>query len=125
MIHLSGQEVRSTDTPNGIEIRYIGLRPGEKLYEELLIGDNVTGTDHPLIMRAQEAEIAWPFLEIMLKQLEACCASGDHVGIRVQLRKMVAEYAPVSEIDDHLWKRLGATSSESLVAKPTLTEASA
>jgi FlaA1/EpsC-like NDP-sugar epimerase len=113
MIHLSGQEVRSINTPNGIEIRYVGLRPGEKLYEELLIGDNVTGTDHPLIMRAQEAEIAWPFLEIMLKQLEDFCARGNQAGIRAQLKKMVTEYAPVSKIDDHLWKRLGTASDES------------
>jgi len=80
------------------------LRPGEKLYEELLIGDNVTGTAHPLIMRAQEAEIAWPFLELMLRQLEDACDRFDHAAIRAQLRKMVSEYTPTTEIDDHLWK---------------------
>lgn len=122
MIHLSGQEVRSEDTPGGIEIRYVGLRPGEKLYEELLIGDNVTGTDHPLIMRAQEAEIAWPFLEIMLKQLEDYCSRGDQAGIRAQLKKMVPEYSPVSEIDDNLWKQLDATVDASLDDETTLTE---
>ncbi|NIA53691.1 polysaccharide biosynthesis protein [Massilia sp. TW-1] len=106
MIHLSGQEVFSAETPDGtIEIKYVGLRPGEKLYEELLIGDNVTGTAHPLIMRAQEAEIAWPFLELMLRQLEDACDRFDHEAIRAQLRKMVSEYAPTTDIDDHLWKR--------------------
>lgn len=105
MIHLSGQEVVSPETPDGtIEVKYVGLRPGEKLYEELLIGDNVTGTAHPLIMRAQEAEIAWPFLELMLRQLESACDRFDHAAIREQLRKMVSEYTPTTEIDDHLWK---------------------
>lgn len=105
MIHLSGQEVRSATTPDGaIELRYVGLRPGEKLYEELLIGDNVTGTAHPLIMRAEEAEIAWPFLELMLRHLEDACERFDHNAIRTQLQKIVAEYAPNTAIDDHLWK---------------------
>lgn len=104
MIHLSGNEVRSDASQDGIEIRYVGLRPGEKLYEELLIGDNVSGTEHPLIMRAQEAEIAWPFLEIMLKNLEDACQRADQDAIRTQLRKIVPEFTPSSEIDDHFWK---------------------
>jgi FlaA1/EpsC-like NDP-sugar epimerase len=104
MIQLSGNEVRSPMSEGGIEIRYVGLRPGEKLYEELLIGDNVSGTEHPLIMRAQEAEIAWPFLEIMLKQLDDACIRGDQAAIRTQLRKIVPEFIPSSAIDDHFWK---------------------
>jgi len=107
MIQLSGNEVRSPMSEGGIEIRYVGLRPGEKLYEELLIGDNVSGTDHPLIMRAQEAEIAWPFLEIMLKNLDEACTRGDQAAIRAQLRKIVPEFTPSSEIDDHFWKTRG------------------
>jgi FlaA1/EpsC-like NDP-sugar epimerase len=107
MIHLSGQEVRSEEHPNGIEIRFVGLRPGEKLYEELLIGDNVTGTAHPLIMRAQEAEIAWPFLELMLKQLDDACERADQEAIRTQLRKIVPEFVPSSDIDEHIWKKNG------------------
>jgi FlaA1/EpsC-like NDP-sugar epimerase len=109
MINLSGREVKSVESPDGIELRFVGLRPGEKLYEELLIGDNATGTEHPLIMRAQEAEIAWPFLELMLNQLEAACVHGDHDTIRRQLQKIVPEFKPSSVIDDHLWKlRLSA-----------------
>lgn len=107
MVHLSGQEVQSEQYPNGIEIRFVGLRPGEKLYEELLIGDNVTGTAHPLIMRAQEAEIAWPFLELMLKQLDDTCTRADQEAIRAQLRKIVPEFVPSSEIDEHIWKKSG------------------
>jgi FlaA1/EpsC-like NDP-sugar epimerase len=105
MVHLSGQEVRSDQHPSGIEIRFVGLRPGEKLYEELLIGDNVTGTAHPLIMRAQEAEIAWPFLELMLKQLDDACNHSDQEAIRRQLRKIIPEFVPSSEIDEHIWKQ--------------------
>ncbi|WP_332878342.1 nucleoside-diphosphate sugar epimerase/dehydratase [Massilia sp. S19_KUP03_FR1] len=109
MINLSGREVSSVESPDGIELRFVGLRPGEKLYEELLIGDNATGTEHPLIMRAQEAEIAWPFLELMLNQLEAACVHGDHDAIRRQLQKIVPEFKPSSVVDDHLWKlRLNA-----------------
>jgi FlaA1/EpsC-like NDP-sugar epimerase len=107
MIHLSGHEVCSEKIPHGIEIRFVGLRPGEKLYEELLIGDNVTGTEHPLIMRAQEAEIVWPFLELMLKQLEDACERADQEAIRAQLRKIVPEFMPSSDIDEHIWKRTG------------------
>lgn len=111
MINLSGHEVRSPATPDGIEMRFVGLRPGEKLYEELLIGDNVTGTEHPLIMRAQEVEIAWPFLELMLRQLDDACERADHLAIRNQLRKIVPEFSPSSAIDDHLWKKSGPVSA--------------
>lgn len=62
MVHLSGQEVKTPGTPAGtIELNYVGLRPGEKLYEELLIGSNVSGTDHPLIIsRPHMAHAAIP-----------------------------------------------------------------
>ncbi|CAK0775240.1 FlaA1/EpsC-like NDP-sugar epimerase [Gammaproteobacteria bacterium] len=107
MVHLSGHEIKTPETPNGtIEIKYTGLRPGEKLYEELLIGTNFTITDHPLIMRAQEAEVDWQFLEATLKQLEEACIRNDHPAIRSQLRAIVQEYCPVSEIADILWKKI-------------------
>ena len=118
MIQLSGNEVRSPMSESGIEIRYVGLRPGEKLYEELLIGDNVSGTDHPLIMRAQEAEIAWPFLEIMLKHLDEACVRGDQAAIRAQLRKIVPEFTPSSEIDDHFWKTRSENMASTGIDKP-------
>jgi FlaA1/EpsC-like NDP-sugar epimerase len=118
MIQLSGNEVRSPVSEGGIEIRYVGLRPGEKLYEELLIGDNVSGTDHPLIMRAQEAEIAWPFLEIMLKHLDEACVRGDQDAIRAQLRKIVPEFTPSSEIDDHFWKTRREDEASTGIDKP-------
>lgn len=118
MIHLSGQEVKSASSPDGtIEIRYVGLRPGEKLYEELLIGTNVTGTSHPLIMRAKETEIDWPFLEIMLKQLNDACDRVDHAAIRTQLMKMVAEYRPSSEIADLLWQESDTQETQSALLR--------
>ncbi|MES2319265.1 MAG: nucleoside-diphosphate sugar epimerase/dehydratase [Pseudomonadota bacterium] len=104
MVRLSGQEVRTKETPAGtIEITYTGLRPGEKLYEELLIGTNVSGTEHPLIMRAEEAEIEWRFLEQMLAQLNDCCVRGDQTQIRSLLAKIVSGYRPLSPIVDHEW----------------------
>lgn len=104
MVHLSGQDVRTPSSPNGtIDIRYVGLRPGEKLYEELLIGSNVSATAHPLIMRAKEAEFEWPVLKQMLQQLEEACDRFDHGAIRMQLQKIVREYAPSSDIADHVW----------------------
>ena len=104
MIHLSGKEVKTAENPNGtIEIKYVGLRPGEKLYEELLIGTNVTGTDHPLIMRAREAEIEWPFLDLMLKQLDEACDRYDHKAIRAYLVKLVSEYRPSPAFLDLVW----------------------
>lgn len=71
MIHLMGFTVKDENSPDGdIEIEYIGLRPGEKLYEELLIDDNAVGTSHPRIMRAEEDAYSWDEIQIYLKQLE-------------------------------------------------------
>ncbi len=73
MIHLSGLEIKDEDHPSGeIEISFTGLRPGEKLYEELLIGDKVSETPHPRILRAEEQIISWVELEKMLETLEKC-----------------------------------------------------
>jgi FlaA1/EpsC-like NDP-sugar epimerase len=106
MVHLSGQEVRTEATPDGtIEINYVGLRPGEKLYEELLIGDNVSATAHPLIQRAKEAEFEWPVLKQMLEQLDDACTKFDHNAIRLHLQKIVREYAPSTDIADNVWRQ--------------------
>ena len=117
MVHLSGQEVRTPDTPSGtIAINYVGLRPGEKLYEELLIGSNVSETDHPLIQRAKEAEFEWPVLEKMLQHLDEACDRFDHNAIRLHLQKIVQEYAPSSDISDNIWlNNVQESTSASLV----------
>jgi len=105
MVHLSGLEVKSDETPDGtIEIRHVGLRPGEKLYEELLIGSNVEGTEHPLIMRAQEAEIPWNLLQELLARLEDACKRCDHEAVRALLLQMVPGYTPQCGIEDLIWR---------------------
>src|SRR5690606_24695410 len=74
MIHLMGLEVKDEVHPNGdIEIKFSGLRPGEKLYEELLIGESVRETAHPRIMAADEICLSWPEMETLLLQLDAEC----------------------------------------------------
>jgi FlaA1/EpsC-like NDP-sugar epimerase len=111
MVHLSGLEVKSETTPQGtIEIQHVGLRPGEKLYEELLIGDNVEGTSHPLIMRAQENEIPWEQLSLALTALEQACTAFDYEQIRTLLLKTVAEYQPQCGIEDLIWQASHAAS---------------
>jgi len=108
MVHLSGLEVQGdTDAADAIEIQHVGLRPGEKLYEELLIGSNVEGTRHPLIMRAQETEIPWIDLQKLLFALEDACGQFDYEKVRTLLLQIVAEYAPQCGIEDFLWQENG------------------
>lgn len=76
MIHLSGLEIREPGTETGdIEVHYSGLRPGEKLYEELLISENPEGTDHPRIFKAQERFLAWELLSARIEELKQECLS--------------------------------------------------
>jgi FlaA1/EpsC-like NDP-sugar epimerase len=103
MIHLSGLEVKDESHPNGdIQIKYTGLRAGEKLYEELLIGDNVSETDNPLIMRAQEEMLAWNELKPVLEELSGAIDSCDHEKLRKLLIKIVPDFKPQCEISDIL-----------------------
>ncbi len=82
MIHLSGLRVRDTSAPEGdIEIHYTGLRPGEKLFEELLISGDVAGTVHPRILRAQETVVASRELEQALQRVEALIRQGDETAL--------------------------------------------
>jgi FlaA1/EpsC-like NDP-sugar epimerase len=110
MIHLSGLEIKDQEHPDGeIEICFTGLRPGEKLYEELLIGDNVAETDHPRIMRAEEHVIAWDDLSGRLAYLEKAAEQDDHGQIREILLGAVSGFAPQCGIEDLLWKQAQAT----------------
>ena len=104
MIRLSGLKVRNKLNPSGdIEIKYIGLRPGEKLYEELLIGDNVSKTDNPRIMRAKENMTPWDELELILKDLSSAVDDYDQERIRNLLIKLVPEFKPQKKISDLLY----------------------
>ena len=101
MIRLSGLSLRSAQNPRGdIAIEYSGLRPGEKLYEELLIGDNVSATEHPMIRRADERHMSWAALSELLDQLLAAVAAEDCARIRTLLGQAVPEYQPESGIVD-------------------------
>lgn len=75
MIHLMGLEVKDENHPHGdIELKYTGLRPGEKLYEELLIGENARQTEHPRIMAADELCLSWQEMHLLLNVLDKYCA---------------------------------------------------
>jgi FlaA1/EpsC-like NDP-sugar epimerase len=90
LVGLSGLSVRDAAQPDGdIEFSFIGLRPGEKLYEELLIGNNPTATAHPRIMKAHEDFMAWPELMIQLEQLQQAARAENVVAIRLLLRACV------------------------------------
>ncbi|WP_297812603.1 nucleoside-diphosphate sugar epimerase/dehydratase [uncultured Methylophaga sp.] len=103
MIHLSGFSVREQGSPEGdLEIQFTGLRPGEKLYEELLIGDNVTETAHPKIMRAEEVVIVWSALEKVLQQLEAANDDDNSAEARKLLLSTIDGFEPQCELNDWL-----------------------
>jgi FlaA1/EpsC-like NDP-sugar epimerase len=105
MIHLMGFTVKDEKTPDGdIEIEYRGLRPGEKLYEELLIGDNATGTSHSRIMRAEEEAYSLDEIMSYIEQLEQAIKSSNCEIVRQLLIKVIKGYQPSSEIEDVLWK---------------------
>jgi len=115
MIHLSGLEIRDELHPDGdIEIEIVGLRPGEKLFEELLIGENVEGTSHPLIMRAYEHELSWGILTERFLQLDEACRTFDFDKVLGILRLMVQEYVPARHGDDDLlWREMAKSASQS------------
>ncbi|WP_460114726.1 polysaccharide biosynthesis protein [Pseudomonas sp. H3_G03] len=101
MIHLSGLSIRSDTNPHGdILINFSGLRPGEKLYEELLIGDNVAATRHPMIMRANEELLGWEVLKARLHGLLTAVDAGDFALVRQLLKNTVSGYSPEGEIVD-------------------------
>jgi FlaA1/EpsC-like NDP-sugar epimerase len=101
MIELSGYTVCDEHNPDGdIKIVVVGLRPGEKLYEELLIGNNAEKTRHSRIMKANEQMVAWPILERQLGLLAASLNCSDISNVRSLLCKMVPEYRPDGVVVD-------------------------
>jgi FlaA1/EpsC-like NDP-sugar epimerase len=94
MIELSGLTVRDeADAKGDIEIKVTGLRPGEKLYEELLIGDNPEGTAHPLIMKARDGLLVKKVLDAQMDQLKKMLAGSDHAQIRTFLMDILPEFS--------------------------------
>jgi UDP-N-acetylglucosamine 4,6-dehydratase len=103
MIHLSGFTEKNAEMPEGdIEVVFTGLRPGEKLYEELLIGDNVTATHHTKIMRAEETIIEWQQLSEILNQLEHANSNDDCQQVRDILLNHVDGFNPQCGVEDWL-----------------------
>ena len=95
MVQLSGLSLRDERNPGGdIEIEITGLRPGEKLFEELLIGDNPEPTAHPRIMKAHEDHLAWSALERQLQTLRQAADANDALAIRAALKACVQGYDP-------------------------------
>ncbi|WP_318489715.1 polysaccharide biosynthesis protein [Photobacterium leiognathi] len=104
LINLSGLEVKDEKNPNGdIEIQYTGLRPGEKLYEELLIGDNVAQTEHERIMTADEIYLSWEELEPLLLRLDSACHEFQHDIVRDILLEAPTGFVPTDGICDLVW----------------------
>ncbi len=100
MIRLSGLTEKTADEPNGeIEIKAVGLRPGEKLFEELLIGDDVVPSSHPRIMCARERHIEPVLLDKMLQSLLQACSSGDTDAMLRQIRHLVPEFRSADEVN--------------------------
>ena len=101
VVELSGLTVRDAMYPDGdIELIVTGLRPGEKLYEELLIGDNPEPTEHPCILKAHEQHLDWPQLEKRLNDLSVAMSSNDILSIRTILQQTVNGYEPSSDVVD-------------------------
>lgn len=106
LVNLMGLTVRDAAHPDGdIEIEYTGLRTAEKLFEELLIGSNATGTDHPMIMRAMEHHLSWPKMHEVLNELLVALASFDCDRALALLSQAVAEYESSADIRDYVWAR--------------------
>jgi FlaA1/EpsC-like NDP-sugar epimerase len=106
LVNLMGLTVRDANNPEGdIEIEYTGLRTAEKLFEELLIGTNVTGTDHPMILRAIEHHLPWAKMQQLLNEMLVALASFDCHRALALLGESVAEYQAEVDIRDHVWTR--------------------
>jgi FlaA1/EpsC-like NDP-sugar epimerase len=126
MIKLSGLTVRDAANPEGdIEVHYSGLRPGEKLYEELLIGSNVTGTEHPMIMRAIEPSPTWDEVREVLAELAIAVNRIDCRQIMLLLERAVREYRSSPVIHDLVHSQRPPGLDTALPADPKVTSLTA
>ena len=96
MIHLAGYQVANSEeeinTANSIFIEYTGLRDGEKLFEELLIGEDVSGTDHPKVMRANENFFEWEVIEAIILETRDAIMKNDQKKLMAIIKKTVTDY---------------------------------
>jgi FlaA1/EpsC-like NDP-sugar epimerase len=105
MVELSGYRVKDDGFPLGdIAIEVVGLRPGEKLYEELLIGNNPQKTKHPRIMKASEKYLPWDELIPWLSTLKVASENSDVLMIRTLFKNLVPEYIPENQVADLVYK---------------------
>lgn len=112
MVRLMGYEVKDAEHPGGdIEVQVIGLRPGEKLYEELVLGDNVTGTGHPMIMRAHEVSLSDDELVSLLERLRQACDDYDCLAISAILHTACGVLGPLGQ-SDRVWVQTGSHPTE-------------
>lgn len=120
MIELAGFSVKEAGAhAEGIEIAFSGLRPGEKLYEELLIGSNVSGTQHPMIMRAMEHAWTWEQLQPQLLRMREMVTRLEGAGLVAALKQCVTEYTPSNEVHDLLHaaqQKLGPSARQFLIS---------
>ncbi len=107
LVRLMGRTVKSEADPSGIEITFTGLRPGEKLYEELLVGQESQPTEHPRIMKSHEDGLEWPAVKTLLDELEAACDAFDCNTVRGVLQKAPLAYTPESGCADLVWREGG------------------
>lgn len=123
MIRLSGYDM-SHDSQAGehIDIEFIGLRPGEKLHEELMLGTNVTGTGHPMIMRAEEEFLPYSQVQRMLSDLTRHCDTLDCVSIAAVLSSAVSGFGDHQVRYDYLWKKQGNVVAIESVAASNVKE---
>ena len=134
MIRLSGLAEKTANNAGGdIEIKAVGLRPGEKLFEELLIGDNVVPSGHPRIMCARERHIDPSLLDKMLGVLRQACDGGDTDTMLRQVRNLVPEFRPADEVNAEVrlagrnpagWSLKAFRSGQDLCSVPSTARAS-
>ena len=111
LISLSGKEVKNEENPEGdIEIIFTGLRPGEKLFEELLIGDDVRDTQHRQIFKANEEYISWKEVEEYLIEIKEASSSSDHIKLRNIFLQTVSGFKPEKDIVDVIYLEKNKTS---------------
>jgi FlaA1/EpsC-like NDP-sugar epimerase len=100
LINMNGMELKNLDNPKGdIEIVYTGMRPGEKLYEELLIGDNVSKTSHKQILRAEEAFLPQEELLVYLNSISESVKDNDLESVKEVFKKIITGYVPQQRLD--------------------------